>query len=94
LPPLTIARLRRLVRARAYVVSLHAADEMEEDGFGVLDVESVVLTGSILERQRDRVTHEVKVVVRGRALDGRAGCVVAKIGATGRAIILTVYVEE
>jgi hypothetical protein len=75
------------------VVSLHAADEMDEDDFGILDVESIVLTGSILERQRDRDTHEVKVVVRGDALDGRRGYVVAKIGPTGRAIILTVYGE-
>ena len=51
----------------------------------------MVLTGSVLERQRDRITREVKVVVGGVALDGRQGSVVVKIGATGRPIILTVY---
>ena len=59
----------------------------------VLDVESVILTGAIVEGQRDRETHEWKYVVRGRALDGRGASVVGKLGLLGSLYILTVYEE-
>jgi hypothetical protein len=75
------------------VVSIHAADELEDDGLSVLDLESIVLTGRIVERQRDRTSRELKVVVRGQDLAGATCCTVAKLGPTGRAIIITVYVE-
>lgn len=93
MPPLTIRLIRQLIRARRYVVSVHAADELEDDDLSVLDLENIVLTGKIVQRQRDRATREVKVVIRGRALSGMPSCAVAKIGPTGRAIIITVYVE-
>jgi hypothetical protein len=92
-PPLTIALLRRLIRSSHYLVSIHAADELEDDGLSVLDLENILLTGQIIERQRDRATYETKVVIRGQALHGASCCAVAKLGATGRAIIITVYVE-
>jgi Domain of unknown function (DUF4258) len=92
-PPLTIALLRRLVRSRHYLVSIHAADELEDDGLFVLDLENIILSGQIVERQRDRATHELKVVIRGQSLHGSPCCAVAKVGPTGRAIIITVYVE-
>ena len=93
MPPLTIALLRRLIRSSQYLVSIHAAEELEDDGLTVLDLENVLLTGQIIERQRDRVTHETKVVIRGQSLHGSSCCTVAKLGTTGRAIIITVYVE-
>ena len=93
MPPLSIALLRQLIRSRQYVVSIHAADELEDDGLSVLDLESIVLTGRIVERQRDRTSRELKVVVRGQDLAGSACCTVAKIGPTGRAITIAVYVE-
>ena len=93
MPPLTIALLRRLIRSRRYLVSIHAADELEDDGLSVLDLENIVLSGHIAERQRDRATHELKVVVRGKSRHGSECCAVAKVGPTGRAIIITVYVE-
>ena len=93
MPPLTLALLRRLIRSSHYLVSVHATDELEDDGLSVLDLENILLTGQIIERQRDRTTHETKVVIRGQALHGASCCAVAKLGATGRAIIITVYVE-
>ena len=88
-----MALLCRLIRSSHYLVSTHAADELEDDGLSVLDLENILLTGKIIERQRDRGTHETKVVIRGQALHGASCCTVAKLGATGRAIIITVYVE-
>ena len=75
-------------------MTVPADEEAAEDGFGILDIESVVLTGSITERQRDRETGDWKYVVRGETLNDRRAAVVAKIGMTGRLFILTVYEDE
>jgi len=74
-----------------YVVPLHAEEEMDEDGLSVLDLESAVLNGEIVERQRDRVTREWKYVVDGKGLDGGTVGVVGKLSLTGRLVIITVY---
>ena len=45
--------LREKVRTRQYVMTVHADDEMDEDGLTIFDVESVILSGKIIERQKD-----------------------------------------
>jgi hypothetical protein len=87
----SIAHLRQLIRTLNYVVSTHAADELEDDSLSILDLENVVLTGQIVERQRDRSTREAKYVIQGTTLDGTAAEVVAKVGHAGRLFIITVY---
>ena len=91
MPPSSIGRIRRLIRTLSYVVSLHAAEEMEDDGITILDLESIILTGIIVERQKDRETDETKIVIRGRTLDGRQAEAVVKIGLSGVLYIITVY---
>jgi hypothetical protein len=57
-------------------------------------VESVILTGEIIEQQRDRKSKERKYLTRGQTLDGKAvAVVVSKFGPTGKLILVTVYVE-
>lgn len=87
----TINQLRHLVRTLNYVVSLHAAEELEDDNLNVLDLESIVLTGKIIARQRDVKTREVKYVIAGTTLDGTKGEVVAKVGVTDKLFVITVY---
>lgn len=89
-----LERMRRLVRVSQYVVTLHAQDAMEDDELTIFDVERCLLTGSIVERQRDRQRREWKYLVRGQAVDSTAMVVVAKIGRTRRLVILTVYLVE
>ena len=72
-------------------MTTHADEEADEDCLSILDVESVILTGSIVERQGDRETGEWKYVVRGQTLDARKACVVVKFGLVSRLYILTVY---
>jgi hypothetical protein len=93
MPPLRIALPRQLNRSRQSVVSTHAADELDDDGLSVLDLESIILTGLIVDRHRGRISRELKVVVRGQDLAGATRCTVARIVPTGRANIITVYVE-
>ncbi len=91
MPRLTITRIRDLVRALNYVVSIHAADELQDDNFSILDLENIVLTGRIIESQRDRNTRETKVVIHGRTLAGITAEAVVKIGPTGTLYFITVY---
>jgi hypothetical protein len=88
---LSITQVRDLVRSLNYVVSLHAAEELEDDKLTILDLENIILTGRIVERQKDRETRETKIVIRGRTLDDRQAEGVAKVGPTGALYIITVY---
>jgi hypothetical protein len=86
-----LQRFRDSIRSLHYVVTLHAEEEMDEDGLSVFDLESAVLTGEIVERQRDRQTREWKYVVNGKGLDGATVGVVGKLSPTGCLVIITVY---
>ena len=88
----TITQLRDLVRAKNYVVSVHAAEELEDDQLTILDLESIVLTGKIVERQHDQKTDESKQLVNGLTLESDEAETVVKIGFTGSLIFITVYV--
>lgn len=89
----TISQIRQLIRTLNYVVSTHAAEELEDDNLSILDLESIVLTGQVAERQRDSQTREVKCVVAGVTLDGSAAQAVVKVGVTGKLIVITVYLS-
>ncbi len=87
----SISRIRHLIRTLDYVVSTHAADELEDDHLSILDLENIALTGQIIERQRDAQSREVKSVIAGSALDGSAAEVVFKVGFSGKLIVITAY---
>ena len=73
-------------------MTYHARKEMNEDGLTIYDVERGILTGEILERQRDRVTGEHKYRLKGETINRSEDEVLAKISPTGRLIIITVYI--
>ncbi len=75
-------------------MTLHAEEEMEEDGLRIVDVENAILTGRIVGRQTDRGSRERKHVVRGHSADATQTVVaVVKFGPTDRLVILTVYAD-
>ena len=87
----TISRFRYLIRTLNYVVSTHAAEELEDDKLSILDLENIIFTGQIIERQRAAQTGEIKCVVAGVTLGTSAAEAVVKIGFTGKLIVITVY---
>jgi len=89
-----LERMRKLLRGSQYLLTVHGVEAMEDDELTILDVERCLLTGRIVERQRDRQRREWKYLVQGRAIDGTAMAVVAKVGRTRRLVILTVYLVE
>jgi hypothetical protein len=54
-------------------------------------VESVILSGKIIQRQKDHNTGEWKYLVRGESLAGETVVAVTKIGPTGKLIFITIY---
>ncbi len=87
----TINRLRDLIRALNYAVSIHATEELDDDDLSIFDLENIILTGAIVERQRDRKTREVKYIVRGYTLSDVSAEAVVKITPDGTLFVLTVY---
>lgn len=65
---------------------------MDNDSLSIYDIEHCILTGKILERQKDKATAELKYRVNGKSLSGSEVEVVAKLSPTGKLVIITVYV--
>ena len=51
------------------------------------------MEGEIVERQKDPARREWKYLLKGRAGDGRPVHVVAKMGPSGKMVIITVFGE-
>jgi len=67
---------------------------MAHDNLTLYDVRSAILSGEIVERQKDEVTTEWKYLIRGVTVMDDPAEVVTKIGFTGRVYIITVYLLE
>ena len=89
-----LKRFRELIREQRFVLTVHAVDEMEDDGLTIFDLEQAILTGKIAERQRDEETREWKYVVQGSTLSDDKVGVVVKLSPTGKLVIITVYEES
>jgi hypothetical protein len=88
-----LSHIRAKVRAFEYVVTIHADEEMDNDGLSIFDVEQVILTGQIVERQHDCQTQEWKYLIKGQTNDQLDVIVVVKLSSTDTVVIITVYVE-
>jgi uncharacterized lipoprotein len=87
--------MQKKVRQRQYVMTLHADEEMDEDDLTIFDVERAILTGKIIERQKDTETKEWKYLVRGKTVDEETMIVVVnKFGKASKLVIITVYVDN
>lgn len=87
-----LRQMREKIRTRQYVMTIHAEEEMADDNLSIFDVERVILTGNVVERQHDQDTAEWKYLVEGETIAGLFAVVVAKISITGKLVIITVYV--
>ena len=88
-----LRRMREKIRSRQYILTLHAEEEMVDDGLTIFDVESGILTGEIIERQKDYETEGWKYLVYGETLTGDDVIVVTKLNLSGKLVIITVYLE-
>ena len=89
-----LRRMQTKIRQRGYVLTSHADEEMNHDGLSIHDVERIILTGAILERQPDRESGEDKYRIRGQTVSSREMELIAKISPTDTLIIITVYIQS
>ena len=74
-----LKQMRERVRTRQYVVTLHADEELDDEGLSIFDVERCILIGEIIERQKDRATAEWKYIVQGQLMGNKQSvCAVVK----------------
>jgi hypothetical protein len=83
--------MREAVRHSNYIVTLHAAEEMDDDDFSIYDVEHCIMHGKIAGRQKEHKSTEWKYLFEGATFQERGICVVTKISFTGKLVIITVY---
>lgn len=88
-----LKQMREKIRTRLYVMTLHAEEEMDEDGLTIFDVERGVLTGEIVERQKDHNSGDWKYLIQGQTVVGKQVIVVTKLSPTNKLVIITVYLE-
>jgi len=87
----TINRLRDLIRFLNYAVSIHTAEGLADDNLTIFDLENIILTGAIVERQRDQQTREVKYIVRGNTLSDVPAETVVKLTPGGNLFVITIH---
>ncbi len=89
--PRILQQIRALVRQGEYALSGHAENEMADDDFTDEDLESAILNGVIVRRERDNIGRP-KYVIEGTARDGRGLTAVAQPFQTRQLVlIITAY---
>jgi len=58
-------RIREKVRDLEYVMTIHAEEEMKNENLSIFNVENGILTGEVVERQRDAENDEWKYLIAG-----------------------------
>jgi len=86
-----IEKIRDVIRTGDYDMSYHAVRGMAEDKLGIFDVESAVLRGKIIKREKDD-PRGIKYVIKGVGTDRSTPIgVVGRFKETGVFLIITVY---
>lgn len=75
--PNILSKFKECIRENRYIVTLHGEEEMDEDELSIFDVERAVLTGVIIERQKDSKKEECKYIIRGATIDSSIISIVA-----------------
>jgi hypothetical protein len=88
----TIDRIRAKVRRGEYALTIHAIEEMGDEGFEEPDLEHAVLTGRIVRRERDHLGRN-KYTVEGTALDRRVLRAVCRFSDTGESVVVITIFE-
>jgi hypothetical protein len=86
-----LERIRDLVRAGAYGLTIHALEELESDDLAAEDLEQILLLGRIVEHQRDAETGDRKYVFLGTCISGAPAYAVVKFAYSERLLVVTVF---
>jgi len=86
-----IDKIRTAIEVGNYDMTYHAVEEMAEDKLGIFDIESAVLSGKIIKREKDD-PRGVRYVIKGVGIDQSTPIgIVGRFKETGIFLIITVY---
>ncbi len=86
-------RIKEKIRQGRIILTIHAEEEMDNDDLTLDDVVNAIITGEIIERQRDKIMGKWKYRLQGKTLAADEAEVIVKTGATGKVVIITVYLK-
>jgi hypothetical protein len=91
MPRGTFDRIKAAIREGRYDMTVHAVDEMAEDGLDTLDVESSILRGKVKKTDKDD-PRGPRHTIYGTGTDHKTRVsTVGRLTETGRYLIITVY---
>jgi hypothetical protein len=85
-----LRRMQQAVSEEKYRVSSHANEEMAEDSFLIADIEHIINTGKIVQKQTQDPRGR-RYVILGHTADNRQGYVVGRFLLSGELLIITAY---
>jgi hypothetical protein len=86
-----LQKIRDTILKGEYDVSIHAIEEMAEDGLDILDVESAILNGELTKIETDDPRGE-RYTIKGQGVnEQRTVGVVGRFTETGIYLLITVY---
>ena len=59
-PDKILNKLKECVRENKYIMTLHAEEEMDADELSIFDIERAVLTGEIIEKQKEHESNPIR----------------------------------
>jgi len=86
-----LKRLQLSILQNEYLLIFHVEEELEDDDLTIFDLESAILSGKIIQRQKDFQTSEYKYKLNGKTLAGEILEIIVKFSLRGRTIIITSY---
>ena len=84
-------RIREKIRTNDYIMTLHAEEEMDNDDLSIFDIERCILAGTIIEKNKDNKTQELKYTVLGESVKGLKVGIITKFSIKGKLVIITVH---
>ena len=91
MPRRILDQIRVAIRDGAYDMTVHAVEEMAEDGLDLMDFEAAILNGRVIKRERDD-PRGTRYTVHGAGTDGTTSVgTVGRFTETGRYLIITAY---
>jgi len=86
-----IDKIRNAVRSGNYDLTYHAVEEMAEDKLVIYDVESAILSGKVIRKEKDD-PRGIKFIINGVGTDQSIPIeVIGRFKETGIFLIITVY---
>ena len=91
MPRRIIDKIRNAIRSGNDDMTFHAVEEMAEDKLGIFDIETSILSGKIIKREK-RDPRGIKYIIEGKGVDESTPIgVVGRFKETGIFLTITVY---